>query len=154
MVFHLQVIAHSTRYGDLIERDSFYSNVHGTLKKAVEDGLCWLNNRIQDIYQESDYCNKKNEFAIKDMLENGEIYYSFTVTKLSPYYADNFEIPKEESKCKNLRPTHTIFNYDLDGKLKYAEIKYTKKDGNFAYTFRKYPNNKICRGDEKVESNR
>ena len=139
MIYHLQVVAHSTKYGDLIERDSFYSNVHGTLKKSVEDGLCWLNNRLQDIYQESDYCNKKNEFTINDMLDNGEIYYDFKVTKTTPYIADNFEIPNEESKCKDLRPTHTIFQYDLEGKLMYVDIKYIRKDGMFAYTFRKYP---------------
>lgn len=142
MVFHLQVIAHSTRYGDLIERDGFYSNVHGTLKKSVENGLCWLNNRLKDIYQESDYCTQdKKSKTLQDMLEDGEIYYSFTVTKLSPYFADNFEIPSTEEECKSLRPTHTIFNYDLDGKLKYAEIKYTSKDDKFAYVSKKYPNN-------------
>lgn len=36
MVFHLQVSAYSYRYGDLIENDSYYSEVFSTLKKAVE----------------------------------------------------------------------------------------------------------------------
>lgn len=143
MVFHLEVIAHSTRYGDLIERDSFYSNVHGTLKKSIEDGVCWLKNRMTDIYQESDYCiQNENSKTLQDMLDSGEIYYSFTVTRLSPYIADHFEMPNTEEECKKLRPTHRVFNFDLDGNLKYEDIKYIRKDGKFAYTYRKYPNNK------------
>lgn len=141
MVYHLEVVAHSTRFEDLIERDSFYSNVHSTLKKSIEEGLHWLNNRLKDLYQQSDYCTQdEKSLTLQDMLENEEIYYSFTVTRLSPYYADNFDIPNTESECKNLRPTHTVFNFDLDGKLKYTEIKHTSKDGKFAYVVKRYPN--------------
>ena len=71
MIYHLQVVAHSTKYGDLIERDSFYSNVHGTLKKSVEDGLCWLNNRLQDLLQLN---RKKQDYAIDVHLQNGQNY--------------------------------------------------------------------------------
>ena len=71
MIFHLQVVAHSTRYGDLVERDSFYSNVHSTLKKSIEDGLCWLNHRLKDLYQQSDYCTQdEKSLTLQDMLEN------------------------------------------------------------------------------------
>lgn len=66
------------------------------------------------------------------------IYYYFTVTRLSPYYADNFEIPGSEYKCKNLRPTHNIFHYDYKGNLKYKELQYLDKDGGIGYTITRY----------------
>ena len=136
MVYHLEVMAH----GDSIVRDSFYSNVHSTLKKSVEDGLCWLNKRLHNLYQHSEYSNQEHNLTLQDMIRNGEIQYSFKVTRISPYYADNFELPNEEDNCKDLRPTHTIFNYDLQGNLEYIEIKYMNKDGSSAYVTRKYPN--------------
>ena len=139
MVFHLEVVAYNTRFGDLIERDSFYSGVYGTLKKAVEEGLWFINRRFKDIYQQSDYCtNEKDSLTLEDMIEDKMIYYNFTVTKLSPYYADNFETPGSEYKCKNLRPTHTILHYDYRGNLKYKDIQYLNKDGGIGYVIKRY----------------
>lgn len=141
MVFHLEVQAYSTRYGDLVERDSYYSGVYSTMKRAVEEGMRFINKKFKDIYQQSDYCTKeKDSSTLEDMIKDDMIYYNFTVTRLSPYYADHFVTPGSEYKCKNLKPTHTIFNYDYKGNLKYTELQYLHNDGGLGYVITRYPN--------------
>lgn len=139
MVYHLEVCAYSHRYGDLIENDSYYSDVFSTLKKAVAEGKWWLDRKIQDLYQESGYCTQREDsLTIEDMIKDKAIYYYFKVTSLSPYYADNFEISSSEYKCKNLRPTHIVSFFDLKGNFKYKDLEYRSKDGGFGYVIRRY----------------
>lgn len=45
MIYLLKVSANSKRFGELIERDSFYSEVFSSLDKAVEEGKLWLKKK-------------------------------------------------------------------------------------------------------------
>ena len=142
MVYHLEVVAYNNRYGVLIDRDSYYTGVYSTLEKAVDEGLCFINKRFKDIYQQSDYCtNEEDTLTLEDMFKDDMIFYNFKITELDPMYADNFTAPKEEKDCKGLKPTHIIYYYDYDGKLKNKEIEHIDKSGKFGYINWECPNN-------------
>lgn len=139
MVFHLEVEAYTDQYGSLVEKDSYYSNVHGTMKRAVEEGKRFLERRFKDIFENSSYCTKEDkDYTYEDLLNDGYMCYHFKVTKLSPFYADNFEKPKMEYMCRDLRPTHTVYYYDYKGNLKFYDLEYWHKDGGIGYVTRRY----------------
>ncbi len=141
MVYHLKVQANSKRYGELIEKDSFYTEVYSNLEKAIEKGKEWLANKINHIYEESGYCTKgKDSLTLKDMFDDEEIYYCFEIVELEPEYAENFKIPDHEYECKNLNPTHIVHYYNLEGKLLYKDLEYRSNKSGFAYVITRYPN--------------
>ncbi len=138
-VYHLEVQAYNNCYGNLIDRDSFYSGVYSTLEKALEEGKWFINKRFKDIYEQSDYCtNEEDTLTLEDMLKDDMITYHFKVTELDPVYADNFNPPKMEYMCRDLKPTHTVYYYDYKGKLKFYELNYLDKDGGWGYTTLRY----------------
>jgi hypothetical protein len=139
-VYHLKVQAYSNMYGELIERDSFFSEVYSNLDKAVENGRIWIKNKIQELYEKSDYCvNGKNTLTMKDFLDDNKVSYNFRIIEFDPEYAENFETPLYEFECKNLEPTHIIYYYDLEGKLLYKDLEYRSNKGGFAHVFTRYP---------------
>ncbi len=146
-VYHLEVQANSTRYGELIENNSYYSDVFSTLKKAINEGKDFLERRIRILYENSGYCvaEDENPLTIQDMINDGEIYYTFTVTEINPEYADSFRIPDAEYKCRDLEPTHIKNYYNMYGKLKYSDIEYR---GPWSYVIRRYP------GDDENKPNK
>ena len=71
------------RYGDLIENDSYYSDVFSTLKKAVAEGKWWLDRKIQDLYQESGYCTQREDsLTIEDMIKDKAIYWFILIISI------------------------------------------------------------------------
>lgn len=140
-VFHLEVQAYNNSFGDLVERDSYYSGVYSTIEKAIEEGKWFIDRRFKEIYQQSDYCtNEKDTSSLEDMLKDDVISYCFKITELDPTYADSFEPPKREYMCRDLKPTHTTYFYDYKGNLKYYDLEYLDKDGGWGYTTVRYEN--------------
>ena len=138
-VFHLEIEVYNSRYGDLIERDNFFNGVYSTLEKAVSEGKNWLDKRLQDIYQNSDYCTKeKDTLTLQDMLDDEIISYCFKVTELDPVYAESFEVPDMEYKCKDLAPTHIIYYYNLQGDLERRYFEYLSPKGGYGYIIQRY----------------
>lgn len=149
MVFHLEVESYSNIYDSLVEKDSYYSGVYGTMKKAVEEGKWFLERRFKDIFENSNYCTKEDkDYTYEDLLNDGYMSYNFKVTKLSPYYAENFEAPGREYMCRDLRPTHTVYYYDYRGNLEFYNLEYLDRDGGFGYVTRRY------KGDNEKQPNK
>lgn len=139
IVYHLEVEAYSTRFGELQEKNSHESGVYSTIENALGRGKEWLEERINYLYKDSSYCTKENSLTLQDMIKDEMIYYSFKITEIDPVYADNFEIPEYEYECEELQPTHIINYYNLEGKLQYTSVEYTYQNG-IGYFFEKQPN--------------
>lgn len=141
VIYHLEVEAYSTKFGDLQEKNSYESEVHSTLEKALERGKEWLEKRINYLYEHSSYCTKESSLTLQDMIKDEMIYYSFKITEMDPVYADNFEIPKYEYECKGLPPTHIVNHYNLEGELQYTFLEYlSNKYYGSGYVITRYPN--------------
>lgn len=54
MIYLLKVSANSKRFGELIERGSFYSEVYSSLDKAVEEGKLWIKERLEFLNSQID----------------------------------------------------------------------------------------------------
>lgn len=125
-VYRLEIEAYNTRFGDLRERNSFYSDVFSSLERALEEGKYNLKKIMYNIYENSEYCTKENSLTLEEMLQDECIYYRFQITEVDPFYADSFDEIYSEKECiLNHKPTHIIYNYDYKGNLQYKQIQWT-----------------------------
>ena len=124
MIYLLKVSANSKRFGELIERDSFYSEVYSSLDKAVEEGKAWMKERLKFINLEIE-----NDLNFGENAENEKLEYSFSVTELDLDYIEKFNNLEEEEKDKYIEPTHKIYNYNINGDLLNIELEYRCANG-------------------------
>ena len=85
MIYLLKVSANSKRFGELIERDSFYSEVFSSLDKAVEEGKSWLKERLKFLNSQIN-----NDLIYDKLQKNKGFEYSFSVTELDLDYIEKF----------------------------------------------------------------
>lgn len=124
MIYLLEVSANSKRFGKLIEKDIFYSEVYSSLDKAVEEGKSWLKERREFLDLQI------NNDLIYDKLQKNEGFeYFFTVTELDLDYIDKFNALKDYEKEKYIEPTHKIYNYNMNGILLNIDIEHRCVNG-------------------------
>ena len=124
MIYLLKVSANSNKYGELIERNSFYSEVYSSLDKAVKEGKAWMKERLKFLNLEIE-----NDLSFGENAENEELEYSFTVTELDLDYIEKFNNLEDEEKDKYIEPTHKIYNYNINGNLLNIELEYRCANG-------------------------
>ena len=124
MIYLLKVSANSKRFGELIERDSFYSEVFSSLDKAVEEGKLWLKKRLKFLNSQIN-----NDLIYDKPQKNKDFEYSFTVTELDLNYIDKFNALKDYDKENYIEPTHKIYNYNMNGILLNIDLEYRCSNG-------------------------
>lgn len=124
MIYLLKVSANSKRFGELIERDSFYSEVFSSLDKAVEEGKLWLKKRLKFLNSQIN-----NDLIYDKPQKNKDFEYSFTVTELDLNYIDKFNALKDYDKENYIEPTHKIYNYNMNGILSNIDLEYRCSNG-------------------------
>ncbi len=124
MIYLLKVSANSNKYGELIERNSFYSEVYSSLDKAVKEGKAWMKERLKFLNLKTE-----NDLSFGENAENEELEYSFTVTELDLDYIEKFNNLEDEEKDKYIEPTHKIYNYNINGNLLNIELEYRYANG-------------------------
>lgn len=124
MIYLLKVSANSKRFGELIERDSFYSEVFSSLDKAVEEGKLWLKKRLKFLNSQIN-----NDLIYDKPQKNKDFEYSFTVTELDLNYIDKFNALKDYDKENYIEPTHKIYNYNMNGMLLNIDLEYRCSNG-------------------------
>ena len=124
MIYLLKVSANSKRFGELIERDSFYSEVFSSLDKAVEEGKLWLKKRLKFLNSQIN-----NDLIYDKPQKNKDFEYSFTVTELDLNYIDKFNALKDYDKENYIEPTHKIYNYNMNGMLLNIDLEYRCYNG-------------------------
>ena len=124
MIYLLKVSANSKRFGELIERNSYYSEVYSSLDKAVEEGKAWMKERLKFLNLEIE-----NDLSFDENFKNEKLEYSFTVTELDLDYINKFNNLEDEEKDKYIEPTHKIYNYNINGVLLNIELEYRCANG-------------------------
>ena len=124
MIYLLKVSANSKRFGELIERNSYYSEVYSSLNKAVEEGKIWLKERLDFLNSQED-----NNLFYDKFKKNKDIEYSFSVTELDLDYIEKFNNLEDEEKDKYIEPTHKIYNYNINGGILNIELEYRYANG-------------------------
>lgn len=124
MIYLLKVSANSKRFGELIERDGFYSEVYSSLDKAVEEGKSWLKKRLKFLNSQIN-----NDLIYDKPQKNKDFEYSFTVTELDLNYIDKFNVLKDYDKENYIEPTHKIYNYNMKGILLNIDLEYRCSNG-------------------------
>lgn len=78
MIFHLEIQVYVNRYGNLCDRDSFYSNVYTSYQTAYEEGIQELNRRIIELKEaDAHYYDETVHTFIKEM-----IHYKFVIHEI------------------------------------------------------------------------
>ena len=136
MIYHLKVTANSKRFGELIERNNYYSEVYTNLDQAVNEGKIWIRNRIIFLNSQS-----SNSLTLDNFQENKNIEYSFTVTELDLDYIDKFNNIKEEEKENFIEPNDRIYKYNINGDLINIDLAYRGTNGE-RLIFKSFEQNK------------
>ena len=124
MIYLLKVSVNSKRFGELIEKNSYYSEVYSSLDKAVEEGKAWMKERLKFLVLEVE-----NDVSLDENAENEKLEYSFTVTELDLDYINKFNNLEDYEKDKYIEPTHKIYNYNINGNLLNIELEYRYANG-------------------------
>ena len=124
MIYLLKVSANSKRFGELIERDSSYSEVYSSLDKAVEEGKSWLKERLKFLNSQIN-----NDLIYDKLQKNKGFEYSFSVTELDLDYIEKFNDLKDYDKDNYIEPTHKIYNYNMNGMLLNIDLEYRCSNG-------------------------
>ncbi|CRZ35087.1 hypothetical protein DFR55_12917 [Herbinix hemicellulosilytica] len=78
MIFHLEMQVYVNKYGDLCDRDSFYSDVYTSYEIAYEKGIQELNRRIIELKEaDAHYYDETVDTFIKEMIN-----YKFVIHEL------------------------------------------------------------------------
>lgn len=124
MIYLLKASANSKRFGELIERDSSYSEVYFSLDKAVEEGKSWLKERLKFLNSQIN-----NDLIYDKLQKNKGFEYSFSVTELDLDYIEKFNDLKDYDKDNYIEPTHKIYNYNMNGMLLNIDLEYRCSNG-------------------------
>ena len=124
IVYHVEVRAHTTlaRFGGLIEEKSGYYDLFFTHKKAYEAGSSFLQNRVRQLYEESDYCTgSEDDRPIEDFIRDGHIEYKFTIMEIDLEAAKTYDWKKKPHLglgfCLSNRPPQLEYTYNLEGDM-------------------------------------
>jgi len=136
LVYHVEVIAHSTKFGSLQEKDSHFCNVYLTHDEAFKSGKEWLDNRIERLYKSSDYCDgKEDSLTLQDFLNDGFVYYRFIVTEIDVKLWKTYNYPRKDKHLH--KPPHVEYEYDLNGELLQSCYVYYLDNVPFSYLQRR-----------------
>ena len=95
----------------------YVDNKRIAFNPAVE--LSYLNDELDFfIYDNNAQYDKDRTANLKGLIEEGTISYYFAITKVDPYYRDNFYGPSTEEYNIGLVPTSTTYTFDFEGNLR------------------------------------
>lgn len=96
-----------------------YSEVYSSMEDAKKDGLSYLNDELDFFIKDNNAQYDKDRTAnLKGLIDEGIISYYFAITKVDPYYRDNFYGPSTEEYNIGLVPTSTTYTFDFEGNLR------------------------------------
>ena len=114
-VYHLIVEAHSTRYGELREPRSEYSDIFMSHEEAYAEGKRVLTQKIESLYEDSDYCtNKDNGSTLADFLKDNMVRHRWIIEEVD---LDILKTYNNRDNYRARRPAHMEYLYDLNGDL-------------------------------------
>lgn len=123
MIYHVELQVYVNQYGDLCEKDSFYSNVYTSYKTAYERGLQELNRRIKKLKAaDPDYRDKVIDLFVKERL-----CYNFSIheliildeeeedtAKIVHYFDNNVQISDDTDLYELCRNQSSQIDYEFD----------------------------------------
>jgi len=116
-VYFSQIEVYSTRFGRLREKEALHSAVYSSHEEAHESGKETLDRAVRECYEASDYCDGEEDLAaFNDFIEDGEVYYRWTITEIDLDVLKSFEFPKG-NRYDLQPPAHVEYEYGLDGEL-------------------------------------
>ena len=137
MIYLLEVEMFTTQFGDLQEKNSYYSNVYEQKDYAVTQGVKWLNKQTEIL--KSTYKHLEND-TLEQMVKDRSVEYKFRITRIKDLgYVRNFKVPESEADCLKVNHTHIIYNYDYKGNVINWTIEYQDSESDFAYFMMRYP---------------
>jgi hypothetical protein len=110
-LFILDARAHLSRYVDLVPADARICAVYSTLDLAINAGREFCAERVQQLYDESEY--KSMDLSVDDFISDKVVEASFCVTEIDPEIADNYaELCKDKSE-QEYPPHHIEWDFDI-----------------------------------------
>lgn len=95
MIFHLEMQVYVNQYGDLCDRDSFYSDVYTSYETAYEKGIQELNRRIIELKKsDATYTDETIDTFIEE-----RIYYKLLIHELIIMEESDKLLDKMIKKC-------------------------------------------------------
>jgi hypothetical protein len=131
--YHLVVEACSTRFGNLREKNSCHADVFFTHEEAYQKGKEVLTEKIQKLFEASDYCDGKSERTRKEhardrahhkpgkgtvngFVEDGQVRYLWRITEIDLDRLMEYE-DYDGFFSEDCPLIHIQYTYDYDGEL-------------------------------------
>ena len=120
-VYHLEVEAHSTRFGCLREKNACYANLYFALEEAYQAGKKVMDEKIRKLYEASDYCDGTPESrTLEDFIKANQVFDHWTITEINLDRLKDMEQAGKERLREYLKespPIHIEYAYDHNGDL-------------------------------------
>ena len=106
-------------YNAEIANEFNYSEVYSSLEDAKNEGQSILNDKLDYFIKDNNAQYEEDRVKnIKELIKEDTISYYMSITKVDPYYRDNFFGPNKEEDNIGLIPTSITYSFDFEGNMK------------------------------------